>query len=74
MTTNHETQTAPGARAGVIKLGLDVHASSIVVVRQVDAQASQPAQKFTPEQFLVFVRRQLGQEPSRTRQVLTLDC
>jgi len=60
MTTNQDSQTAPGARAGVIKLGLDVHASSIVVVRQVDAQASQPAQKFTPEQFPAFVRRQLA--------------
>ena len=47
-----------GARAGVIKLGLDVHASSIVVVRQIDGQAAQPAQRFTPEQFLVFAKRQ----------------
>src|SRR5882724_3163849 len=58
MTSNHDTQTAPGARAGVIKLGLDVHASSIVVVRQIDAQVPQPAQHFSPEQFLVFARRQ----------------
>ena len=61
MTSNHNTQTGTGARAGIIKLGLDVHASSIVVVRQIDAQAAQPAQKFTPEQFLSFARRQLGQ-------------
>lgn len=60
MTINHETQTAPGARAGVIKLGLDVHASAIVVVRQIDAQGAQPAQRFTPEQFPAFVRRQLS--------------
>lgn len=59
MTTNHKTQTEPGARAGVIKLGLDVHASSIVVVRQLDAQGAQPAQHFSPEQFLAFARRQL---------------
>lgn len=58
MTSNHNTQTDPGARAGVIKLGLDVHASSIVVVRQIDAQASQPAQRFTPERFLDFARKQ----------------
>jgi transposase len=58
MTFNHHTQTGTGARAGIIKLGLDVHASSIVVVRQIDAQASQPAQKFTPEQFLSFVHKQ----------------
>lgn len=58
MTTNHNPETATGVRAGVIKLGLDVHASSIVVVRQVDAQVSQPAQTFTPEAFLGFVQRQ----------------
>lgn len=60
MTTNQDSQTASGARAGVIKLGLDVHASSIVVVRQIDAQVAQPAQRFTPEQFPAFVRRQLA--------------
>ncbi len=68
MRSNHNTQTGSGARAGVIKLGLDVHASSIVVVRQIDAQAAQPAQRFTPEQFPAFVRRD-----GRTSQVLTLD-
>jgi transposase len=60
MTINHDSQTEPGARAGVIKLGLDVHASSIVVVRQLDAQGSQPAQHFSPEQFLAFARRQVA--------------
>lgn len=60
MTTNHKTQTETGARARVIKLGLDVHASSIVVVRQLDELASQPAQRFSPEQFLVFARRQVA--------------
>jgi transposase len=61
MTSTSDIQTATGARAGVIKLGLDVHASSIVVVRQIDAQVAQPAQRFTPEQFLVFARRQVAQ-------------
>jgi transposase len=59
MTSTNDIQTVTGARAGVIKLGLDVHASSIVVVRQIDAQVPQPAQRFTPEQFPAFVRRQL---------------
>jgi transposase len=59
MTTNHTTQTDTGARAGIIKLGLDVHASSIVVVRQIDAQAPQPAQRFSPELFAGFIRRQV---------------
>jgi transposase len=59
MTSKNDIQTRPGARAGVIKLGLDIHASSIVVVRQIDAQPAQPAQRFTPEQFPGFVRKQL---------------
>lgn len=59
MITNQDTQAGTGARAGVIKLGLDVHASSIVVVRQIDAQGTQPAQHFSPEQFLEFARRQV---------------
>ncbi|MGA2446727.1 MAG: hypothetical protein ABSG50_15005 [Opitutaceae bacterium] len=60
MTTNHSSQAETGARAGIIKLGLDVHADSIVVMRRIDAQAPQPAQRFTPEQFPVFVRRQVA--------------
>jgi hypothetical protein len=59
MTSTSDIQTVTGARARVIKLGLDVHASSIVVVRQIDAQVAQPAQRFTPEQFLSFARRQV---------------
>lgn len=59
MTTNQCTQTEPGARARVIKLGLDVHASLIVVVRQVDEQPSQPPQRFNLDGFIRFVHRQL---------------
>jgi transposase len=61
MSTNQNIQTDPGARARVIKLGLDVHASLIVVVRQVDEQASQPPQRFSEEAFIGFVHRQLAQ-------------
>jgi hypothetical protein len=64
MSTNQCTQTEPGARARVIKLGLDVHASLIVVVRQVDEQASQPPQRFSEEGFIGFVRRQLARAES----------
>ena len=42
-----------------LKLGLDVHADSIVVVRIVDHSAPQPAQKFTPAQFREWVPGQL---------------
>jgi transposase len=44
----------------VIKLGLDVHADSIRVVRQLDHATPQPAQKFSPEQFLEWAKKQVG--------------
>jgi transposase len=42
-----------------LKLGLDVHADTIVVVRLLDHSAPQPAQKFTPAKFLVWIKTQL---------------
>ena len=42
-----------------IKLGLDVHADTIVVVRILDHSAPQPAQKFTPAKFLDWIKTQL---------------
>jgi transposase len=50
-------------KAQTIKLGLDVHADSIMVVRIVDHSAPQPAQKFTPAKFREWVKgqRQLAQ-------------
>ena len=42
-----------------LKLGLDVHADTIVVVRLLDNRAPQPAQKFTPAKFLAWVKTQL---------------
>lgn len=42
-----------------IKLGLDVHADWIVVVRMLDQSGPQPAQKFTPAKFLEWVKTQL---------------
>jgi transposase len=46
-----------------IKLAIDVHASQYVVVRQVGGQSPQPAQRFTPEEFIKWVEKQcrLGQ-------------
>ena len=41
-----------------IKLGVDVHADSYRVVRQIDSATPQPAQKMTPEQFLRFAKKQ----------------
>lgn len=42
-----------------LKLGLDVHADSIVVVRILEHSAPQPAQKFTPAKFKAWVLTQL---------------
>lgn len=42
-----------------LKLGLDVHAESIVVVRLLDHSAPQPAQKFTPAKFREWIKTQL---------------
>lgn len=65
---NNTYNNSPGRREQVsvskvnqIKLGIDVHARSYVVVRQVDGQQPQPAQKFTPAQFLDWARRQREQ-------------
>jgi transposase len=54
-----ETQNAPQAKC--LKLGIDVHAQSYRVVRQIDNATPQPAQKFTPKAFLLWARKQLNQ-------------
>ena len=46
-------------RPETIKLGLDVHADSIVVVRILDHSAPQPAQRFTPAKFREWIKTQL---------------
>lgn len=42
-----------------IKLGVDVHLDRYVVVRQIDGQAPQPPQSFTPRKFLEWVPKQI---------------
>jgi transposase len=54
-------EQAASKKYQAIKLGLDVHADSIVVVRMLDHSTPQPAQKFTPAQFLLWGKRQLVQ-------------
>ena len=61
-TNTHKlTTTQNAAKAKCIKLGIDVHADSYRVVRQIDNATPQPAQKFTPKDFLVWARKQLDQ-------------
>jgi len=54
-------QVANKTQAQTIKLGLDVHADTIVVVRILDHSAPQPAQKFSPAKFREWVQTQLQQ-------------
>src|SRR5580700_1234644 len=59
-TSTHvtQTQTQKVAKFTLIKLGVDVHADSYRVVRQIDGAAPQPAQKMSPAEFLRFARKQ----------------
>jgi transposase len=47
-------------KAQTIKLGLDVHANTIVVVRILDHSAPQPAQVFGPAEFEKWIKTQVG--------------
>lgn len=53
-----EEQT--NAKAGVIKLGLDIHKSKYVVVMQADNESAKSPQRFTPETFLPWAKKLLG--------------
>jgi len=58
--TENETQERALVEAGVIiKLGLDVHARQITVCRQIGDRTPQPAQAFTKERLLGWVRKML---------------
>jgi transposase len=59
--THKVNSTQNAAKAKTIKLGIDVHADSYRVVRQVEHATPQPAQKFTPKEFLIWARKQLDQ-------------
>ncbi len=48
------------SKAEVILLGLDIHAERQVAVRQVDGQTPQPAQRFSEEGLLKWVKKQLN--------------
>jgi transposase len=53
---NNESQ--PARQYTQIKLGVDVHADSYRVVRQIDDATPQPAQKMSPADFLKFAHKQ----------------
>ena len=58
-TSDVRADQAASQKLPTLKLGLDVHADTIVVVRILDHSAPQPAQKFTPAKFLEWVKTQL---------------
>jgi hypothetical protein len=45
-------------RAGLIKIGIDMHRRNYRVVRQIDYSDPQPAQKFHPEAFCSWLAKQ----------------
>lgn len=59
-TSEVRAEQAASKKYQTLKLGLDVHADTIVVVRILDHSAPQPAQKFTPPKFLDWVKTQLA--------------
>jgi hypothetical protein len=63
ITNKTETTATATAPQGVkphrlIKLGVDVHWRQYVVVRQIDGVAPQSPQRFTPEEFVAWARKQ----------------
>ncbi len=57
--TNKIKNTATTSKTKQIcKLGLDCHAKSIMVARQVEGLQPQPPQKFTPEKFIEWIKAQ----------------
>jgi transposase len=53
-------EQAASTQVQTLKLGLDIHAESIVVVRILEHSAPQPAQKFSPARFRDWVTTQLS--------------
>lgn len=57
--THGKIRSTENVKFTQIKLGVDVHADSYRVVRQIEGATPQPAQKMTPEKFLEFAAKQL---------------
>jgi hypothetical protein len=58
-TSEVRAEQAASKRLQTLKLGLDVHGDTIVVVRILDQSAPQPAQKFSPAKFLNWIQTQV---------------
>lgn len=60
-TSKVRVEQVANSKPQIFKLGLDVHADTIVVVRILDHSAPQPAQRFTPAKFVQWVKTQVTQ-------------
>ena len=58
MNTPMSSENNTTTHAEVIKLGVDIHAGKYVVARQIDGASPQAPQRFTPEQFLTWAKKQ----------------
>lgn len=59
-TSKKQELQVPASKHSNIKLGLDVHADTIVVVRIIENTGPQPAQTFKPDKFLAWAKTQLA--------------
>ncbi|HVZ61059.1 MAG TPA: transposase [Terriglobales bacterium] len=58
-TATQAPEEAPQPKAKTIKLGIDVHLDRYVVVRITDGGTPQPPQRFGPQEFLLWVAKQI---------------
>ena len=56
---NKENETV-FKKARLIKIAIDMHLSNYRVVRQLDHSQPQPAQRFNPEEFYLWLEKQGG--------------
>ena len=54
-----EAKTPQASKATTIKIGIDVHLDRHVAVRIIDGNSPQPPQSFKPEEFLLWMAKQL---------------
>jgi transposase len=62
MLNKQEISTKPtGKSKGLCKLGIDTHAQTVMVARQLEGKSPQPPQRFAPAKFLGWVAKQVAE-------------
>ncbi len=61
MNTNNQSSNtrATDKSKGLCKLGIDTHAATFMVARQLEGMNPQPPQRFGPDKFLAWVKKQV---------------